>query len=80
LSASSVTRAARRGERIGALAGAIEHEPERRPRLAVVRSETARLARVLRGQRQRRTVRRSSARVISNCMMQALARPTCADA
>ena len=51
-------RASRRGERIGVMAGAIEHEPERRPRLAVVRPEPARLARVLRGQRQRRDVRR----------------------
>ena len=51
-------RAARRGERVGVAAGAIEHEPQRRPRLAVVLTEPARLARVLRGQGQRRRVGR----------------------
>ena len=51
-------RASRRGERVGVAADAIEHEPQRRPRLAIVRPEPACLARVLRGQRQRSHVRR----------------------
>ena len=73
-------RALRRRERVDAIAGPAEHESERGPGFGRRRIEPARIAGVMNGARQRRASGAGSARVVSNRIRHAFARPTCAAA